>query len=258
MALAEAIRPVVMTRLDLGGEQPVDVRLLPSKTAHKLRIKVSLDGVAVVVPAERTADEARRFVQEHAGWVNEQRARLRAMQGVRKPQSTKQGEILFRGEPHSVQVVHDAQWLASNRVRVGDGVITITCGPASKTAPAVSLQNWLRREARISIEKHLVLAVKQVRRKPLRVYVMSQRTKWGNCSALGNLSFNWRLVMAPDEVMRYLVTHEVVHLAVPDHSAKFWLTVQSLCPTAERSRQWLAANAARLLMPLNAEVGNFG
>lgn len=253
MAVARAIRPVVISRLDLGGEQPVEVRLLSSKAAHKLRIKVSLDGVAVVVPAERTIDEARCFVQQHATWVNEQRARLGAMQGVRKPQSTTQGEILFRGEPHSVQVVHDAQWLAQNRVRVEDGVITITCGPASKTAPGLSLQNWLRREARISIEKHLVRAVKQVRRKPLRVYVMSQRTKWGNCSALGNLSFNWRLVMAPDEVMRYLVTHEVVHLAVPDHSAKFWLTVQSLCPTAERSRQWLAANAVRLLKPLCAE-----
>jgi len=253
MALAEAIRPSVTTRLDLGGEQWVDVRLLPSKTAHKLRIKVSLDGVAVVVPAERTADEARRFVQEQASWVNEQRARLHAMQGVRKPLSTAHGEILFRGEPHRVQVVQDAQWLAPNRVRVESGVITITSGPASKTAPTVSLQNWLRREARISIEKHLAVAVKQVRRKPLRVYVMGQRTKWGNCSALGNLSFNWRLVMAPDEVMRYLVTHEVVHLAVPDHSAKFWLTVQSLCPTAERSRQWLAANAARMLKPLSAE-----
>jgi YgjP-like, metallopeptidase domain len=63
-----------------------------------------------------------------------------------------------------------------------------------------------------------------------RIYVMGQRTKWGNCSALRNLSFNWRLVMAPDFVLRYIATHEMVHLAVPNHSRKFWLTVQSLCP----------------------------
>jgi predicted metal-dependent hydrolase len=71
---------------------------------------------------------------------------------------------------------------------------------------------------------------------------MDQRTKWGNCSAQGNLSFNWRLVMAPEFVLRYIVTHEMVHLAVPDHSRKFWLTVQSLCPETERARQWLVAN----------------
>ena len=59
---------------------------------------------------------------------------------------------------------------------------------------------------------------------------MGQRTKWGNCSPLQNLSFNWRLIMAPEAVLRYLVTHEAVHLAVPDHSQEFWLTVRSLCP----------------------------
>jgi Protein of unknown function DUF45 len=50
-------------------------------------------------------------------------------------------------------------------------------------------------------------------------------------------SFNWRLVMAPDFVLHYIVTYEMVHLAVPDHSRKFWLTVQSLCPETERARQ---------------------
>jgi predicted metal-dependent hydrolase len=75
---------------------------------------------------------------------------------------------------------------------------------------------------------------------------MGQRTKWGNCSSRGNLSFNWRLILAPDFVLRYLVTHEAVHLAVPDHSAKFWLTVQSLCRDTEKARQWLVRHARDL------------
>ena len=89
-----------------------------------------------------------------------------------------------------------------------------------------------------------------MKRTPNRVYVMGQRTKWGNCSALGNLSFNWRLIMAPDYVLRYIVTHEMVHLAIPDHSQRFWLTVQSLCPNADRARQWLVANGHRLTVDL--------
>jgi predicted metal-dependent hydrolase len=84
---------------------------------------------------------------------------------------------------------------------------------------------------------------------------MDQRTKWGNCSRLRNLSFNWRLIMAPEHVLRYLVTHETVHLAIPDHSQKFWLTVQSICPESERARQWLVANGDRLLVDL-AQVLN--
>jgi predicted metal-dependent hydrolase len=80
---------------------------------------------------------------------------------------------------------------------------------------------------------------------------MGQRTKWGNCSGLGNLSFNWRLILAPEFVLRYLVTHEVVHLAVPDHSQRFWLTVQSLCPSSEMARRWLSANGERLMVELS-------
>jgi predicted metal-dependent hydrolase len=80
---------------------------------------------------------------------------------------------------------------------------------------------------------------------------MGQRTKWGNCSASRNLSFNWRLILAPDFVLRYLVTHEAVHLAVPDHSAKFWLTVQSLCLETERAKQWLSANGLSLAVKLD-------
>jgi len=81
---------------------------------------------------------------------------------------------------------------------------------------------------------------------------MGQRTKWGNCSARRTLSFNWRLILAPDYVLRYLVTHETVHLAVPDHSAKFWLTVQSLCMDTGRARQWLARHRADLIVDLGA------
>jgi hypothetical protein len=90
---------------------------------------------------------------------------------------------------------------------------------------------------------------------------MDQRTKWGNCSGQKNLSFNWRLILAPDFVLRYLVTHEAVHLAVPDHSAKFWLTVQSLCPETERAKQWLCANHRELIAGLEqvaAEANDAG
>jgi predicted metal-dependent hydrolase len=79
---------------------------------------------------------------------------------------------------------------------------------------------------------------------------MGQKTKWGNCSALQNLSFNWRLIMVLDFVLRYLVAHEVVHLEVPDHSKRFWLTAQSLYPEMDRARQWLVANSDRLMIDI--------
>ncbi|MDQ5978767.1 MAG: hypothetical protein QG602_1741 [Verrucomicrobiota bacterium] len=103
----------------------------------------------------------------------------------------------------------------------------------------------------MAIQGHLAEVARRLKRSPHKLYVMDQRTKWGNCSAKGNLSFNWRLILAPDFVLRYLVTHEAVHLAVPDHSHRFWLLVRSLCPETERAKQWLSANAEKLLVDLH-------
>jgi hypothetical protein len=58
--------------------------------------------------------------------------------------------------------------------------------------------------------------------------------------------------VAPESVLRYLVTHEAVHLAILDHSQRFWLTLQSLCPETDRARQWLAANGTRLQVALGS------
>lgn len=245
MALAENIRAAESHRLLLDGQE-VEWRLVRSPAAKKLRIKVGPEGVVVVLPEGRGAHEAKAFISDQRAWVSEQLARVRRLQELRRPAKRDHGRILFRGESVPVRELRSDHWHAPNKVTLNDGAITITCRPSSKTPPARSLENWLRKQARERIAQYIADIEKRVKRAPNRIYVMGQRTKWGNCSALGNLSFNWRLIMAPDFVLRYVVTHEMVHLAVPDHSHKFWLTVQSLCPDTERARQWLVANGERL------------
>lgn len=232
--------------------QPVAYRVVPSTTATKLHIRVKPSGIEVVLPASREVGEAQAFICDNHAWVLAQLARARELRAARRPTPRLIGQVLFRGEPLTVTVQRPSGWLAPNRIDLEGGGLRITCRPNASTPPERSLENWLRKQARERIEALLPELTKRVKRQPNRVYVMGQRTKWGNCSALGNLSFNWRLVMAPDEVLRYIVTHEVVHLAIPDHSPRFWLTVQSLCPPSDRARQWLVGNGHRLTADLSS------
>lgn len=246
MAQAKAIRAGISQCLLLDGQE-VEWRLVRSSAAKKLRIKVGPDGIKVVLPEGRKIQEATAFVADNLAWVAEQLERTRKLLALRRPEKRVNESILFRGDEVAVRVVRSDRWHAQSRVVLEAGVITITHRSTSGTAVGRSLENWLRKQARVRIEQHIAETAKRLKRAPNRIYVMGQRTKWGNCSALGNLSFNWRLIMAPDTVLRYIVTHEMVHLAVPDHSRKFWLTLLSLCPDAERARQWLVANGQRLL-----------
>ncbi|MDR1854644.1 MAG: M48 family metallopeptidase [Azoarcus sp.] len=255
MALVELARTDAPHCLLLNGQE-VEWRLVHSSAAKRLRIKVGPDGVKVVLPEGRDSREAAAFVADNRGWVAEQLERTRRLLAARRPANRADGRIAFRGNEVAVRILHSDDWRAPNKVALDDGAITITCAPNCKTPASRSLENWLRKQVRECIARHVAEIAKRLKHTPNRVYVMDQRTKWGNCSRLGNLSFNWRLVMAPDAVLRYIVTHEMVHLAVPDHSAKFWLTVQSLCPDTERARQWLAANGQRLqLTELGAANG---
>jgi predicted metal-dependent hydrolase len=237
-------------QIELSGRR-IDYWLVASRSARRLRVRVGLNGVEVVKPAGRSDSDALSFLDQNKEWLLDQLERVDQFRKIRVTER-RVGEILFRGERTRVRVEKTTARSRGNLVSLVDGEILVRSGLALQTPVARSLENWLRRQARAEIEKQLGAVTVRLRQRPRRVYVMGQRTKWGNCSAGRNLSFNWRLILAPDFVLRYLVTHEAVHLAVPDHSAKFWLTVQSLCSETERAKQWLSANGRRLVVGLDS------
>lgn len=79
-----------------------------------------------------------------------------------------------------------------------------------------------------------------------KLRVSSARTRWGSCSSRGALSFTWRLVMAPPEVIDYVVTHELAHLQVRGHSREFWALVAHRMPGWQAAAAWLKENGYRL------------
>lgn len=228
----------------------MDYRLIESKSAKKLRVRVGIDGVEVLQPEGRDSHDIETFLQSSREWIANQLDRVERLRLVRKPVFKNNGAILFRGVMTPVWIQANVHRQGTNKVHHENGQLKIILGMQSHTSAASSLENWLRKQAKEAIRKQVDALTVKLGKYPHKIYVMGQRTKWGNCSSLQNLSFNWRLIMAPDFVLRYLVTHEVVHLEVPDHSKRFWLTVQSLCPEMDRARQWLVANSDRMMMDI--------
>jgi predicted metal-dependent hydrolase len=245
----DEMKQATLETIDLGGRR-VDYHLVRSKTAQKLRVRVGLNRVEVVQPPDRDAQELESFLEDNQDWIINQLDRAERLSPIRKPLQKTTGEILLRGMPTPVKVEENFQRRGTNKVVFENGSLTIVLGSKSRTSPVKSLENWLRKQAKHEILRLLETLTKKLGKSPNKVYVMAQKTKWGNCSSLQNLSFNWRLIMAPDFVIKYLVTHEAVHLVVPDHSKRFWLTVQSLCPEMDRAKQWLCANSDRLMIDL--------
>jgi predicted metal-dependent hydrolase len=242
------MKQATLQTMELDGRM-VDYRLIRSEAAKKLRVRVGLGGIEVVHPAKRDQKDLEEFLLTHHDWLCRQLERIERMRQVRRPSKATGPEILFHGEIMPLHIVH-CEGKQTNHIINAADAITILRGTLSPTSPAASLENWLRKQAREKIHSLVSELAKRLKKQPSKIYIMGQRTKWGNCSSKHNLSFNWRLIMAPEFVIHYLVTHEVAHLEVPDHSKLFWLKVQSLCPEMERAKQWLSANSHRLMVDL--------
>jgi predicted metal-dependent hydrolase len=119
--------------------------------------------------------------------------------------------------------------------------------PADERAPA-AIERWYRRAAEREISPRLDAAVAALGASYSKLTIRNQRTRWGSCSSTGAMSFNWRLLLAPEPVLDYVVWHEACHLQVMDHSTGFWSLVARHCPDYEDHRRWLRRHGTTLVL----------
>jgi predicted metal-dependent hydrolase len=117
------------------------------------------------------------------------------------------------------------------------GVVWVGLQP--QLAPPGDVERWYREEARRHIATAVAREARHLGVRPGRIGIRDPRTRWGSCSAHGNLSFSWRLVMAPAEVLDYVVVHELCHLRELNHSTRFYRLLDAARPGWREQAAWL-------------------
>jgi predicted metal-dependent hydrolase len=206
-----------------------------SSRARRVRIAVDAhDGVQVTLPARAREREAALAVAELRPWIERRLAEVSAAR-----ERLAAGHVPYLG-------THLALAPEAGRVRAhrrGD-VLHV---PAGDARPAV--ERWYRRAARQEISPRLDEAVAALDKAYTKLTIREQRTRWGSCSTTGAMSFNWRLVLAPEHVLDYVVWHEACHLVVMDHSRRFWRLLERHRPGYREPQRWLRDNGSALMLP---------
>lgn len=217
-----------------GRSIPVRVRRSGRATRLSLRIDRSGEGVVLVMPPAASLSHALGFAAQQRDWIG---SRLAAMPP--KVDFRPGALVPVLGVEHVIRHCPEAR----RGVWAEDGAIHVS-GAAEHLPRRIG--DWLRRRAAAEISTRAHPLAARIGRKICRISLRDTTSRWGSCTAAGNLSFSWRLILAPEAVLTYVVAHEVAHLAHMDHSPAFWRLVGQLTPDPDSSRAWLKRHGASL------------
>jgi predicted metal-dependent hydrolase len=221
----------------VGPVTTLEYRIKRSDRALHARILVDADGVQVVVPRHFPLRKVEPFVQEKRPWIERTLRRMRESESEFPPARVQAGgEIPYLGERLALNVRTEARRSRAHVARRGSE-LRVALPPDVGLRKA--LEAWYRRQARTEVAVRLDAAVARAGRSYTTLQIRGQRTRWASCSTSGAMSFNWRLLLAPAEILDYVVEHEVTHLDIQDHSARFWRLLGSRSPGWREHEAWL-------------------
>jgi len=207
-----------------------------SSRARRVRVNVHAhSGVEVVLPARAPAREAAAAISELRPWIERRLAEAQQTLAV----LARRGDTL----PYLDETLQlRAEPSRTRAHRRGSQLLV----PAGDARPAI--ERFYRRRARAEIAPRLDRACAQAGLRYSGLDIRGQRTRWASCSSHGRMSFNWRLLLAPERVLEYVVWHEVCHLEVLDHSPRFWALLGRHRPSWREERAWLTRHGATLVL----------
>lgn len=224
-----------------AGETPVKIRLRANPRAQRylLRLPADHSGPVLTVPKGGDLGRAERFARQHINWLIER------LEGRPDHVPLGAGDIVpLRGEDHLI--------VSTGKLRGLVSAGAAECGTPALHVPGADdhiprkVTSWLKVEAKADLTNRAQEHAETIGEKIAAISVRDTKSRWGSCASNGRLSFSWRLILAPPEILDYVAAHEVAHLKEMNHSDRFWRLCTELAPQTPEARVWLKENGLRL------------
>jgi len=212
-----------------------------SNRAKYLRLQVGGDtGLVVITPKGFELRNVEDILYKRQNWILDKLDyTTQVVENKKKYQKENGGRIFYGGLAYEVETRVEARINPDVVFEDGKMIVIIPEEDRQVFDVRIFLGYWFRYQARLLINKRVLILSEKLKLSYNNVFIKDQKTRWGSCSEQKNLNFNWRLVMAPLEVLDYVVVHELMHLLELNHSKKFWALVERECPDYKAHRDWL-------------------
>ena len=220
------------------------VRTNRKKTAS---IEICNNTIKITVPNKLTDKHINELIQKRANWITKKLA-TRTQQTPHKPKEWVNGETFtYLGRNYRLKLINTH----STETKLRNGYLEVpnqTDLTTTKQVAALktSVTDWYAKQARNKLQQKTDRYAAIMNVTPNRIKIRDYKARWGSCSAKGDIAYNWRILIAPNGIVDYVVVHELAHLLEHNHSPQYWKNVGHILPDYQDSKEWLKLNANAL------------
>ncbi len=215
--------------------------------ARNRRVTISPEqGVVVTIPSKGSLAGIDDLFRKWEDWLEEKIENDAVWNGPVIRQFATGSTVLFKGVLHRIEISVLPAGRSRGRVTAEDGVLKMELPPDEVMQPLPALIKFFKKEAKAVFQERVAVWSEITGLVPSRVIVGERTSRWGSCSFQGTLSFCYRLILAPPEILDAIVVHELCHLKHRNHGKIFWALVKRYNPDYENVRKWLNTHAKEL------------
>jgi predicted metal-dependent hydrolase len=226
--------------------QTITYTVKRSLRAKRVRLEVRQQtGLTVVVPHLYEIGQLHGLLQSKGRWISRNLSRYSHLQSLSAKKELRSGDTVpYLGR--DLELVKRENHDGVGDVTLDGDVLAVSAGLFKNGILELALEQWYRTEAAKLINERADKLSSQMGISYKRVTIRGQKTRWGSCSHRKKLSFNWKLIMAPEPVIDYVIIHELTHLKEMNHSKRFWELLAQYCPGWREYKKWLKQHEADL------------
>ena len=227
--------------LTIAGRE-VCYTLKASPRRRTIGFRIDRHGLTVSIPSRMPRRDVPEMVLRHADWIEKKLAQL--VEAPVEMQWEDSATVLYLGRELTLELQTGG---ARSPVTLNGEVLTVALAdPTDATAIRRKVMAWYRNLALEDFSRRTAIFAAKLGVNTPPITLTNAATRWGSCSARGEIRLNWRLIQAPPHIIHYVVAHELAHLKEMNHSPRFWAVVESICPDYLNARKQLKALSPKL------------
>lgn len=225
-------------------DSTVHYTIKQSYRTRAIRLEIRQEtGLTVVVPRKYTSKQVEDILVQKSRWILKHLSAGKPLQiPLFKPPPGHGDSLPYLGKRIEIAVTKEERQRPA--ASLTDGRLLISLNNGANTAPI--LEKWFREQAKLVFTQKADAFKAIMRLSYKAILIRGQKTRWGSCSPTGNITLNWKLLMAPVEIVDYVIIHELAHRKYMNHSRRFWQFVERYCPRWKECRKWLVKHEDEL------------